>query len=282
MPLKEIIENELSESIIKIAPLSGGDINEVFKIITQNNTYVLKVNSISIHPKMFVKEKLGLQSISLTGAKTPNLIKIFSNSQNQFLILEYIEEESTNKSFWKNFAISLVKLHKTSNKRFGLEYDNYIGSLHQNNAQKRTWEQFFIENRINPVVKQAFDKNLLNINHLSSFESLFKKLNEILPIEPPSLVHGDLWSGNLLKGKGQTPIFIDPAIYYGNREVDITMTQMFGGFDKNYINYYNELFPLEPGWQQRIEIHNLYPSLVHLILFGSSYLRGIEKVINKF
>jgi len=282
MPLKEIIENELSESIIKIAPLSGGDINEVFKITTQNNTYVLKINSLSIHPKMFVKEKLGLQSISLTGAKTPDLIKIFSNSQNQFLILEYIEEESTTKSFWKNFATSLVKIHKTSNKRFGLEYDNYIGSLSQNNAQKRTWEQFFIENRINPLVKQAFDKNLLNINYLSSFESLFKKLNEILPTEPPSLVHGDLWSGNLLKGKGQTPVFIDPAIYYGNREMDIAMTQMFGGFDKDYINYYNDWFPLESGWQQRIEIHNLYPNLVHLILFGSSYLRGIEKVIKKF
>jgi len=282
MPLKEIIENELSESIIKIAPLSGGDINEVFKITTQNNTYVLKINSLSIHPKMFVKEKLGLQSISLTGANTPDLIKIFSNSQNQFLILEYIEEESTTKSFWKNFATSLVKLHKTSNKSFGLKYDNYIGSLSQNNAQKRTWEQFFIENRINPLVKQAFDKNLLNKNHLSSFESLFKKLNEILPTEPPSLVHGDLWSGNLLKGKGQTPVFIDPAIYYGNREMDIAMTQMFGGFDKDYINYYNEWFPLESGWQQRIEIHNLYPCLVHLILFGSSYLRGIEKVIKKF
>lgn len=282
MSLKQVVEKELSESIIKIAPISGGDINEVFKVDTQNNSYILKVNSISAFPKMFVKEKMGLQSISSTGEKTPRVIKTFANSKNQYLILEFIKEELSSNNFWKNFATSLVKLHKTSNKMFGLEYDNYIGSLNQINLQKSTWELFYIENRINPLVKQAYDKNLLNKSHLRSFERLFKKLNEILPIEAPSLVHGDLWSGNLLNGKDQTPVFIDPAIYFGNREIDIAMTQMFGGFDNSYIKFYNEMFPLEKGWEQRVEINNLYPTLVHLILFGSSYLGGIERVINKF
>lgn len=282
MFFKQIVENQLSESIIKINPISGGDINEVFKITTQQNSYILKVNSISEFPEMFKKEKKALQIISSTGAKTPKPIQIFTDSQNQYLILEFIEEGSITNNFWRNFANDLIKLHKTSSKVFGLEYDNYIGSLNQINSQKDTWESFFVENRISPLVKQAFDKNLLNKSHLKIFEKVFKKLNEILPIESASLVHGDLWSGNLLKGINQTPIFIDPAIYYGNREMDIAMTQMFGGFDNGYLAYYNEIFPMEKGWKERIEIHNLYPNLVHLILFGRSYLGGIERVIRIF
>ncbi len=131
-------------------------------------------------------------------------------------------------------------------------------------------------------MKQAFDKNRLDRNHLNHFENLYTRLDKVLPKENPSLVHGDLWGGNLMKGKDQIPVFIDPAVYFGHREMDIAMTQMFGGFDNLYLDHYNEIFPLENGWEKRIAIHNLYPNLVHLILFGSSYLNGIERVIRRF
>jgi len=279
---KEILQERLGEAIKSINSISGEDINDVYKIITNQNTYVLKINCKDIFPKMFKKEKLGLEMLAGAGVKSPEVIQTFSDSEYQYLVLEFIEEESINFVFWKNFAKDLAKIHQTTAKDFGLDHHNYIGSLPQDNSKKNTWETFFIENRIKPLVKIAFDSNRLDRNHLNHFENLYSRLNEILPKENSSLVHGDLWGGNLMKGIGQTPIFIDPAVYFGHREMDIAMTQLFGGFDNSYLHYYNEIFPLEKGWEQRIAIHNLYPNLVHLILFGSSYLGGVERVIKQF
>jgi len=280
--LKEILQEYLVENIKSINSITGGDINDVYKIITNQNTYVLKVNRKDIFPKMFEKEKLGLEMLAGAGVKSPNVILTFSDAEYQYLLLEFIKEESINPVFWKNFAEDLTKIHRTTAKNFGLDHHNYIGSLYQNNSEKDTWETFFIENRIKPLVKQAFDSNRLDRNHLNQFKKLYSQLNEILPKENPSLVHGDLWGGNLMKGKNQTPVFIDPGVYFGYREMDIAMTQMFGGFNDSYLDHYNEIFPLEKGWKERIVIHNLYPNLVHLILFGRSYLGGIERVINQF
>lgn len=282
MSFKQILEERLSQNIVELIPLSGGDINQVFKIKTNQNTFVAKVNVEKRFPQMFKKEKFGLHLLGETGIKTPEVIAEFIHENMQFLLLEYIKEERKTPQFWSNFATGLAKLHKKESVFFGLETDNYIGSLVQKNTKKASWEDFFIENRISPLVKKAFDKSLLQINHLRQFENLFQKLNEIVPQEKPSLVHGDLWSGNLMSGKNQCPVFIDPAVYFGNREMDIAMTQLFGGFDNSYLDFYNELFPLQRGWEERIQIHKLYPNLVHLIIFGRSYLSGIENVIRKF
>ena len=279
---KEKLQERLVENIKSINSIAGGDINDVYKIITNQNTYVLKVNRKDLFPEMFKKEKLGLEILAAAGVKSPEVILTFSDSEYQYLVLEFIEEESINLVFWKNFAEDITKIHRTTAKSFGLDHHNYIGSLHQDNSEKNTWETFFIENRIKPLVKTAFDKNRLDRNHLKQFESLYARLNDILPTENPTLLHGDLWGGNLMKGKNQTPVFIDPAVYFGHREMDIAMTQLFDGFDNSYLDHYNEIFPLEKGWEERITIHNLYPNLVHLILFSRSYLGGIEKVIRQF
>jgi len=282
MKHQKLLENKLKEKINNISSLAGGDINEVYKIETAKNSYVLKLNRENSFPEMFKKERKGLISIVEANARSPKVIDCFNDSGFQFLILEFIKEENITNVFWVNFAKSLAKLHKKQNVFYGLEYDNYIGSLNQINTPKKTWETFFIENRLEPFVKKSFDLKLLQHNHLNSFKNLYNSLSEILPKENPSLVHGDLWSGNFICGKDQTPYFIDPAIYFGNREMDIAMTQLFSGFDNFYLNYYNEIYPLEKGWKERINIHNLYPRLVHLILFGNSYLSGIENVLKKF
>ena len=282
MHFRKNIQEKLSEKIKNISSISGGDINDVYKIITDQNSYILKVNRKELFPNMFKKEKVGLEILTGSGVKTPDVILTFSDLDFQYLLLEFIQEEELNSSFWKYFAEDLAKIHKTTDIHFGLDHSNYIGSLHQDNSEKETWETFFIENRIKPLVKQAFESNRLNTSHLNHFENFYNRLNEILPKEKPSLVHGDLWGGNLMKGIGQTPVFIDPAVYFGHREMDIAMTQLFGGFDNKYLAFYNEVFPLEKNWEERMEIHNLYPNLVHLILFGDSYLSGIERVITQF
>lgn len=282
MFVKRILEERLSTEIESISPLSGGDINEVYKINCTLGEYVVKYNSRLRFPAMFYKEANGLEILREGGLKTPNVIDHFEHMDDQFLILEYIAEKKVENKFWFHFANSLSELHQKSNTSFGLDQDNYIGSLVQRNGQMPTWEEFFITKRLKPLIKVAFDKGLLTRKHLADWDHFFTILAELLPVEIPSLLHGDLWSGNLLCGSEQQAVFIDPAVYYGHREVDIAMTKMFGGFDPVYLDHYQDCFPLEKGWEERVPIHNLYPRLVHLILFGHSYLSGIEQVIQRY
>jgi len=281
MIVRSIIEQRLSINILSISKLSGGDINEVYSFKTHQGTFVVKLNDKNRFPKMLQKEALGLDLLSKENVSTPKLIDQFEQEGMQFIILEYIAQEATGKKYWLRFGENLSSLHRKSAGNFGLEYDNYIGSLPQENKIKTSWEHFFIECRVDPLVKMGYDNGLLDAGHLQKFQNFFKFFNDLIPSEKPSLLHGDLWSGNLLCGEGQIPVFIDPAVYYGHREVDIAMTKMFGGFDPLFLSRYNEVFPLEKGWENRLNIHNLYPTLVHLNLFGKSYLGGIEKVLEK-
>ena len=282
MYVKRIIEERLSTDVLSISKLSGGDINEVYKVNCPQGSYVVKKNSLLKFPGMFFKEANGLRILQEDGVKTPCVIDHFEQMDDQFLILEFIEQENPKINFWIHFASSLAVIHQKSNLEFGLDQHNYIGSLPQLNNKRKTWEEFFVLNRLKPLVRIAFDQGLLTKNHLVNFERFYSVLSDLIPTEPPSLLHGDMWSGNLLCGVGQQAIFIDPAVYYGHREVDIAMTRMFGGFDPVYLDHYNEHFPMEKGWEERIPIHNLYPHLVHLILFGKSYLSGIEHVIQRY
>jgi len=282
MLFKEIIEARLSQNILKISQLQGGDINEVFDIQTAGKRYILKRNEKGSFPQMFDKEANGLNKLAKNGVSTPEVVDLFDRDDHQFLVLSYFETENPTGYFWRNFGHSLAKLHQSSHDYFGLEEDNYIGSLAQVNTYKDTWEDFFIENRIQPLVKKAVDRQLLDRMHIKHFDAFSVAFDQLIPKEKPALLHGDLWSGNLLCGLHQTPVFIDPAVYYGHREMDIAMTKMFGGFDETFLDFYTDIFPLEKGWEQRLSLHNLYPSLVHLVLFGQSYLGGIERIIKKF
>ena len=281
MVVRSIIEQRLSTTILSISKLSGGDINQVYFLKTSKGNFVVKLNEKNAYPKMLCKEAKGLELLRKGNVITPAVIDQFEQDDLQLIILDHIEAATPNKQFWYRFAEDLSKLHRKHNAGFGLDHNNYIGSLHQENRMLPTWERFFVENRLIPLIKMGFDKGLLHKGHLAKFEDLFKVLKDMIPIEKPSLLHGDLWSGNLLCGQGQAPVFIDPAVYYGHREVDIAMTKMFGGFDPIFMSRYLEIYPLEKGWENRIEIHNLYPNLVHLNLFGKSYLGGIERVLEK-
>jgi fructosamine-3-kinase len=119
-------------------------------------------------------------------------------------------------------------------------------------------------------------------SELSQFERLYHKLPGLFPKEKPRLVHGDLWSGNYLIDQDSNPVLIDPAAYFGHREVDIAMTRLFGGFDEAFYKSYNEVFPLETGWKDRIDLYNLYPLLIHVNLFGSGYVQQVKRIIAKW
>jgi protein-ribulosamine 3-kinase len=196
------------------------------------------------------------------------------------LSLSTLLQKKTN--YWKDFAQKLAQLHKNTAPIFGLDHDNYIGSLPQSNRQTQKWTDFFISQRLEPLVTKAVASGLLDSQTAQRFDRLFSKLDQLIPEEKPALLHGDLWSGNVMTDEHGEVCLIDPAVYYGHREVDLAFSTLFGAFHGEFYEAYNEAFPLEKGWKQRIDLFNLYPLLVHLILFGRSYYHQVISTLEKF
>jgi fructosamine-3-kinase len=157
-----------------------------------------------------------------------------------------------------------------------------MGSVVQPNHWSDDWITFFGNQRLMSLGKQCLQFGLLTNKHLSQLEKVCDGLNQIFEPEAPALLHGDLWSGNFMCSEKEEPVLIDPAIYFGHRSMDLAMTTLFGGFDKVFYETYHYHYPLPQNYQQQWEICNLYPLLIHLRLFGSSYLPQIERTLNKF
>jgi fructosamine-3-kinase len=157
-----------------------------------------------------------------------------------------------------------------------------MGALSQKNDYHANWIEFFIQCRLKPQLQLANENNLLQSIDIDACENLFLRLNDIFPEEPASLLHGDLWSGNFLCDINENAVLIDPAVYYGHRSMDLAMTTLFGGFDDTFYKSYNHHFAFPNNYKEQWEICNLYPLLIHLNLFGSSYLSSIKSILKRF
>ena len=275
---KQIIKQELNSNIKKVSQLGGGSINSVFLVELEKTKIVIKINDSLKFPGMFENEKKGLLKLNTSGVKTPQLIFKRSKDNLTFLALEYIP--NGNFGNWELFGEKLAVLHMNKNEFFGLDYDNYIGSLRQINKKENNWKGFYSNQRLLHLTKFAFDKELLSKADSKKMEELCYKLDTYVPFTEPSLIHGDLWSGNLIfDGQGK-PVFIDPAIYYGHPEMDWAMLSLFGSYPETAMKSYCNIIPLENNYFEREKIYQLYPLLVHLILFGRSYYRDISEILN--
>ncbi|MDO5969702.1 fructosamine kinase family protein [Flavivirga aquimarina] len=281
--LKIYLSNILKESITGISSVHGGDISNTYKIETSSNSYFLKLNS-SIHAvKMFQAEAYGLQVIRETNTiKTPKVYAHDSFQNNTFLLMEFIESKSPSSSDYKNLGNQLAQLHQCTSDNFGLDQDNFIGSLPQNNKPNTTWVDFYTTERLQPQIELAKEKQLLSKNECPSVQSIKDFLEPLFSNIKPALLHGDLWSGNYLISKDNVPYLIDPAIYFGHHEVDIAMTKLFGGFDATFYETYASHFKTDENTSARIEIYQLYYLLVHLNLFGSSYHGSVSGLLKKY
>lgn len=263
--------------------VGGGCINEAMKLQTTAGNFFIKLNDSEVYPGIFDAEKHGLELISATKAiAVPKIIASGQAAGKAFLILEWIESGKRAHDFFKKFGRQLAVLHSFSNSFFGLEKDNYIGSLLQFNKPTPSFEEFFITQRLEVQLKMAVDQGRLPASVHSSFEKLYKRLQEIIPPEKPALLHGDLWSGNYMTGKEGYACLLDPAVYYGHRESDLAMTLLFGGFDNDFYEAYHFQYPLEKDWRKRVDLFNLYPLLVHVNLFGGGYASQVMSIIRKF
>jgi fructosamine-3-kinase len=279
---QEIIK-DTGLSIQKIERVSGGDINSAFCLHTNSQKYFLKVNSASAYKNMFAKEAKGLAALSdACSLQIPKVIRHGSVNDEQYLLLEWLERGSPSKNFWEDFGASLALMHKAPQNYFGFEEDNFIGSLEQKNSKKNSWSQFYAEERILPLIKKLADSKVISKDDVAAAEKFGSRLNSFFPEEGPSLLHGDLWSGNFMCASNGKACIFDPAVYYGHREMDIGMTKLFGGFDDRFYDAYNSVFPLEKGWEKRMPLAQLYPLLVHAVLFGGNYLRAALRVVKDF
>lgn len=277
------IEAHTASGLRDFTPVSGGCINNGGKVTIGKSTHFLKWNDLKKYPGMFEAESKGLSLLALSNALSiPQVIFVGSAHHYQFLLLQFIEHGVQRGSYWDHFGRRLAVMHKTSDATFGLDHDNYIGSLRQHNNQSSTWVEFFATQRLMRQVEMALNAGRLDIATRKRFDRLFAMLPSLLPEEPPSLLHGDLWSGNLMTTSSGDPCVIDPAVYFGHREVDLAVTQLFGGFDSRFLDSYNEAFPLLAGYRERLDLYNLYPLLVHVNLFGGGYTSQVATTLNKF
>jgi len=288
--LESVIRNSLSISLgkpvgsLEFRPVGGGSINTSYQLkVDKEHLFFCKINSISSFPGLFEKERKGLELLgSHHLIRVPRVIASYMAEDKQILILEWIDQGIKTEKFWKLFGEQLANLHRVSNDFFGLEEDNYMGALHQSNHSAEEWTGFLIRERFNPQISLALKKNMLEASHANRFGNLFKKLHNIFPAEIPSLLHGDLWSGNFLCDETGFPVLIDPAVYFGHRSMDLGMTTLFGGFDEEFHDSYQYHFPFPHNYREQWDVCNLYPLLIHLNLFGRSYLSDILHTLRRY
>ncbi|MBI34668.1 MAG: fructosamine kinase [Flavobacteriales bacterium] len=277
-----IIEKKTRTQILNQKSLSGGDINNLYLLETTTLPLVVKSNSIADFPNMFEYEKKGLEKLKQTKSiQIVDTINQINHNDLSFLILNYIKTSPETSEFWEKFGLQLNQLHQTQSISFGLDTPNYIGSLPQQNNWCTTWTEFYVTQRLEPQLKKIVEKGFLK-ELVTQFEKLYHQLDSLFPKEPASLLHGDLWNGNFISGENNTPWLIDPAIYFGHREMDIGMTMLFGGFDSIFYSAYNCENPLEKNWEERVPLTQLYPLLVHVNLFGNQYSEPIKSILNRF
>jgi len=241
----------------------------------------LKINN-NVPIDMFYKEANGLKEIEKSNSIRVPAVKLVKDN---FILMECIEGKFKLKNFFEDFGIEFAKMHKHTGSSFGFYENNYIGSTIQKNIpdeeEKYDWTKFYFNKRLLFQFKLAETNGYVDSALRKFFNQLENKIETILSgeTEKPSLLHGDLWAGNYLVDENGRACLIDPAVYYGNREADLAMTKLFGGFTKEFYDSYNEFFPPSDGYEYRENIYKLYHVLNHLNLFGSGYYQQTLSLI---
>jgi len=250
-------------------PIGGGCINQAFQLTTGSSSYFIKINRAD-RLAMFEQEAKGLKLLSSTHTlRTPAVICAGKTGITAYLVLEFIQMGGHGNA--ETAGQQLALLHQTTANSFGNSHDNFIGSSRQINQFCDNWTNFWHQQRLGYQLKLA-KQNGYPGRLQSQGEQLQAQLPALLDHKPaPSLVHGDLWSGNLGYATDGEPVIYDPAVYYGDRETDLAMSELFGGFSDRFYAAYNEVWPLPPGYTLRKTLYNLYHILNHLNLFGGGY-----------
>ncbi len=263
-----------------VQPLSGGDINAAFRLQDGNTRYFVKLNRPEL-VDMFAAELTGLQELAATQTLcVPNPVAYGQTDSHAFLVLEYLEFSRASASSERLLGEQLARCHQTLQPYFGWHRDNTIGSTLQRNQPGKHWPSFWINQRLGFQLQLAATNGYggrlqASGERLCTHSALF--FTDYTPT--PSLLHGDLWAGNAATDNQGNPVIFDPACYYGDREADLAMTELFGGFNRDFYAAYQAVWPLNEGYKVRKSLYNLYHILNHLNLFGGGYLHQAENMI---
>ena len=262
--------------------IGGGCINQAYRITDGAQRYFVKLNSPG-SLAMFEAESAGLMEIHLSHTiRVPLPVCYGQNNQAAWLVLEYLDFNTTPRGKASDFGIHLAAMHRTVSSQFGWIRDNTIGQTPQINTASSDWIDFWKMHRLGYQLDLA-KTNGFNGKLQKLGEQLLSDLDKFFSgVTPsPSLLHGDLWSGNYAYDDAKNPVLFDPAIYYGDREADIAMTELFGGFPVDFYSAYRCDYPLDSGYNIRKTVYNLYHILNHLNLFGSSYRHQAEQMMDQ-
>jgi protein-ribulosamine 3-kinase len=278
-PVDKWLQEKGLGKVVYTRSVGGGCINNGSVLETSSGKkFFLKTNP-SAPEDMFEKEAEGLAALRETHEiKVPE--PFFWSSS--FLLLEDLSPASRKRDYWEEFGRKLAALHLHTNSHFGFHHDNYIGSTSQTNRYEQDGWKFFKEQRLIFQANLAERQGLLGKQDAASVNRLAEGLHRLVPEQPASLLHGDLWSGNALTDYQGSPALIDPAAHYGWAEAELAMTALFGAFPETFYNAYNEARPLEKGYRERFPIYNLYHLLNHLNLFGRGYLAQVRQILDRY
>ncbi|HTL90671.1 MAG TPA: fructosamine kinase family protein [Leptolyngbya sp.] len=258
--------------------VSGGCINQGYRISDGDRTFFIKLNQAN-QVAMFEAEAIGLQQILEAQAiRAPKPICVGIADRSAYIVLEWLDLGRGSAQAWAESGRKLAQLHQYQKATaFGWDRNNTIGSTPQINSWKSNWTEFFAQHRIGYQLELAHQ----NGGQFRWGGQLLERIPDLLESHTPkpSIVHGDLWSGNAAVTQSGEPVIFDPATYWGDREVDLAMTELFGGFPTEFYQGYQEIYPIDSGYPQRKTLYNLYHILNHFNLFGGSYESQANRLI---
>ena len=262
--------------------VGGGSIHECYQWPYEGGQLFVKVGPTAALAA-FEAEAAGLAELARAGAlRVPRVYASGRTSQDAFLALEWIERGHADAACESRLGAGLAALHAVTAPRFGLAHDNLIGRTPQENTWGSDWAEFFRDRRLLPQLARAA-KQRLGRGLTVSGERLLQAVPGLLAGHAPaaSLLHGDLWGGNWLCAAGGEPVVFDPSVYYGDRETDLAMTRLFGGFGAAFYQAYESVYPPAPGWRTRADLYNLYHLLNHANLFGGGYVQQAQALMER-
>jgi len=282
MELQTIVEKIVGEPVAELAPVDGGDIGQSAQATLEGGARCFVKHYPSSPDEAVRREAEGLRWLAEAQALPVATVRGFDEAS-RVLVLDWIEPGRTTADGDAAFGRGLAALHRHGADGFGALPDNFIGSLPQSNRAHATWAEFLGAERIAPLVRSALDAGRIGQDLAARADRLVERLPGLVePDEPPSRLHGDLWSGNRFCNADGRSWLIDPAAYGGHREMDLAMMHLFGGFSDTVFDAYAEAWPLAPGAADRVELHQLYPLLVHVNLFGGHYVDSARRILERY